>query len=703
MRRSILLLLLFSLSMASPAWAQMEKGSYLSSRRIETTEVLSSETATEDSSSTLYLAHSLADKILSLRDVKARSIGAARIADVLWTHDEQYARVLFEKALRVTSNLENKDADPRVLSSLRRSVTTIIARRDSDWAKRLIDAAAQTGDSEQDSKMRSAMNLNAAQSLLEGDPELAVKFAERSLQGNITPAFLEFLLSLRKTNSAPAHALFLQALAHLGQEPTANIREFHTLGVYLFTAPNLLDSDTFAVTRVGDLMVPNIAAQRPGVPPSLVREYLRTAGIVLWRSASDPAQQAYSYALAYLLLPKAKSVAPDLANPIESAMAAIVSGVPPSLADDTAYKYINALPASAADRFDSAEKKPDQESREMAYLDLANWAWRKGDFKTARIANGRIANQDVAGKVAVLIDFGEGAWSIKHHPKPAAQASAAAHRLPQGIERAILYLAIARARAKSGESVQAEEAVDSALKASRSVEDARRPFLMLMAAAELADLKSPAAQFVLPQAIKELNSFDETSYASLDWSQSVQAGQLKARFPLEAGNVDFSFSKAFHRAISADLEGGIVRAEELRSENLRTQGFVEVVAALVARLPKTTPQDEPIVRVGEDGMRKSAAKTVMPVYPEEAVKKRQQGTAVVELQYDSKGEVTSVSILEAPANSIGTVVGQAVKKWKFVPSKTIDGKPVSIRGKLTFYFEIDKDGKGLVNNPKQYR
>lgn len=32
-----------------------------------------------------------------------------------------------------------------------------------------------------------------------------------------------------------------------------------------------------------------------------------------------------------------------------------------------------------------------------------------------------------------------------------------------------------------------------------------------------------------------------------------------------------------------------------------------------------------------------------------------------------------------------------------------DGTAVSVRGKLTFYFEIDKDGKGLVQNPKQFR
>src|SRR5687768_2306359 len=59
--------------------------------------------------------------------------------------------------------------------------------------------------------------------------------------------------------------------------------------------------------------------------------------------------------------------------------------------------------------------------------------------------------------------------------------------------------------------------------------------------------------------------------------------------------------------------------------------------------------------------------------------------------------------LEAPSKSIGDAVVTAVKQWKFVPSKKEDGTPVSVRGKLTFYFEIDKDGNGRVQNPKQYR
>ena len=59
-------------------------------------------------------------------------------------------------------------------------------------------------------------------------------------------------------------------------------------------------------------------------------------------------------------------------------------------------------------------------------------------------------------------------------------------------------------------------------------------------------------------------------------------------------------------------------------------------------------------------MRKSASKTVMPSYPEDALKKREQGVAVVEVNYDAKGDVVNTSVLESPSQSVGDAVVKAV-------------------------------------------
>jgi TonB family protein len=72
------------------------------------------------------------------------------------------------------------------------------------------------------------------------------------------------------------------------------------------------------------------------------------------------------------------------------------------------------------------------------------------------------------------------------------------------------------------------------------------------------------------------------------------------------------------------------------------------------------------------------------------------------LQYDGDGNVTEAKILESPDAAAGQAVLEAVKQWKFAGSKLQD-KPINVRGKLTFYFVIDRNGKGEVKNPKQYQ
>ena len=109
-----------------------------------------------------------------------------------------------------------------------------------------------------------------------------------------------------------------------------------------------------------------------------------------------------------------------------------------------------------------------------------------------------------------------------------------------------------------------------------------------------------------------------------------------------------------------------------------------------------------VVMVGEDGIRRSASKTVMPDYPEASKKRRSKGVAVVGVQYDGDGTVELVNVLEAPDEEIKNAVSEAVKQWRFRKS-TYRGEPLSVRGKLTFYFSIDQAGRGKVSNPRQYK
>src|SRR6185369_16392804 len=225
----------------------------------------------------------------------------------------------FEKALNLTiPNGDNPDA--RALSTVHRRVIALIARSDAEWAKRLVDSAVKRDGEDQVSKTFSSANIRTALGLLEEDPPVAVQFAERSLKGGVNSAFLDFVLTLRKKDEPAANRLFLQALNYFSQQPAVNVEEFHSLGLYLFTAPDVIDPDARVLTRVEDMIVPNIAADRPGVPLALTRAYLATAADVLWRMSSDAQQRKYSYALCYMLLPKSRNVAPDLTAKLNAVM-----------------------------------------------------------------------------------------------------------------------------------------------------------------------------------------------------------------------------------------------------------------------------------------------------------------------------------------------------------------------------------------------
>ena len=107
-----------------------------------------------------------------------------------------------------------------------------------------------------------------------------------------------------------------------------------------------------------------------------------------------------------------------------------------------------------------------------------------------------------------------------------------------------------------------------------------------------------------------------------------------------------------------------------------------------------------IIRVAELSLRKTATKIVMPEFPVESIKQKASGVAVIKILLDENGAVVRTRVLEAPDSLTSKAVEVAVKQWTFQPQR-VNGAPVAIQAKLTFYFVIDGAGVGRVVNPKQ--
>jgi TonB family protein len=94
-----------------------------------------------------------------------------------------------------------------------------------------------------------------------------------------------------------------------------------------------------------------------------------------------------------------------------------------------------------------------------------------------------------------------------------------------------------------------------------------------------------------------------------------------------------------------------------------------------------TPMDVSHQRVPE------LIKRVDPVYPAEAVSKEIEGTVIMEVVVDTKGNVSGVKVTGGAHKILNDAAVQAVKQWKYQPY-LVNGKakPVKFTVVLDFYF-----------------
>jgi TonB family protein len=96
-----------------------------------------------------------------------------------------------------------------------------------------------------------------------------------------------------------------------------------------------------------------------------------------------------------------------------------------------------------------------------------------------------------------------------------------------------------------------------------------------------------------------------------------------------------------------------------------------------------------------DVFRLQAILTILPTYPASSVSQNRSGTAVAEILVSQAGKVVDLRILEAPDAAISASVTDAVTRWTFHPLVTGDNVSHPMKGRLIFYFKINK-GKPIV-------
>ena len=132
--------------------------------------------------------------------------------------------------------------------------------------------------------------------------------------------------------------------------------------------------------------------------------------------------------------------------------------------------------------------------------------------------------------------------------------------------------------------------------------------------------------------------------------------------------------------------------------SLRTSATVTAIAAMT--IAPSAGQSSTI-RMSESSIRRLATETPRPEYPEASLAAKRDGVAVAAIASELDGRISSVTILEAPDEAIGSAVSAALRQW-VVDAVTVAGRSerFGVRGKVTFYFRV-VDGRGRVFHPEE--
>ncbi|MGC8915730.1 MAG: energy transducer TonB [Thermoanaerobaculum sp.] len=103
--------------------------------------------------------------------------------------------------------------------------------------------------------------------------------------------------------------------------------------------------------------------------------------------------------------------------------------------------------------------------------------------------------------------------------------------------------------------------------------------------------------------------------------------------------------------------------------------------------PPPAPEDEGPIRVGGQIQMPRKIKDVQPVYTEVARRARIEGVVILEIIIDKQGNVKDVKVLRALPMGLTEAAVEAVKQWKYEPSK-LNGKPIEIQGTVTVTFRL---------------
>ena len=568
----------------------------------------------------IVVLDSTIDELRAIEDVEARVTLAIDIVKLFGGVKPERCRQMLDSIFDDLMKLKNAKSSQRpspdaLLQKLIQATASFDRKLARNYTNRYLgEAPAQKGEPAtpaQSLSQQADLNMLLALQLIETDPALSVRIAQKAVAVAVTVRTLEFLGTLRKKDAGLANAFFPTALQSVTARRGTDINELLLLYTYVFSPTRVLWLTPQGIVLRQIPGYQKVAEDYP-VDPRLAQQFLQASAQIL---LADPQQRqgdliagtgtAGDLYLLHLIKPQAAKYTPKLLGPI-SEQADLLAGYLQSEQYSRLQSDVEKLSrvqngpgegttndaSSVESILSRAEALPPSAKRDYLYYMAAIAAIRKKQYDTAEDIVEKVSAESRA-KIKEFIGFSIAQQSVSD--RQFERAEQWAERDTDLTRRAYLLALIASALLDDDNKdyVRATALLNEVERLAPKLDATRERISVFLREAEIySRFDIPRASEALRLACKVANG-SEGLTGNSKVTRQIEIGDFG--FFYEMFNDNVSLSQTLSRLAFSDFYGTLSTVRELQNRAFRLRAVISLCGGVLTREQPNRPGENKAV------------------------------------------------------------------------------------------------------------
>lgn len=545
----------------------------------------------------ISVLHEVIDRFDRLGDWQTQATLISNALDLLWKHEEPYARSNLQRALdrfflEYSSRANTTQQRNQIVSGIK-TLTSCLAKHDPEGAAKALDRFGKLTEelSQTNENLSTRDRLAVAQSSLDVNARQSAMLAARLLSAGVPGTFPDYLYQLEVRDEEAAAGVYRTALSQLGGNPIYTPNHATILSAYAFREKLLVleirsNSKTTPHIEFGSL-TNNLSPSPKALNLELARIYLTVAYgfleqrlIVLQpKTELDQEYLVQCYFLAKKLnayagrlnlneggrweqLGKYYELLGQRAGLTNDELGSLARLAERLVAEGSIFQFDD-----GASAFEKARASKDREEKTALLVRGIHELMEAGKFAEAEQKLGEIEDDALASRMMDYFQFRVARAAIRKRKWQ--DMSNHAHKIIDQQLATYLFLEGTEAAFKSGKKDVAFDYLQAAMSTVSRIDDKPSKAKALVAISGLLVSVDPAwsSQSVLDaaSAMNQADSYDGTNY-----SVTIELPKLKLFYPLN----DSDINTCFERSARTDWPGTISAASTISNSEIRAMAQI---------------------------------------------------------------------------------------------------------------------------------